>query len=76
MVTPVLIPLTHCTHAPACHCLPLVSPKHSNDRENESGALNSTEYFSQETQYLHDKMIDAPPGHCPDEIHGSENRMQ
>jgi hypothetical protein len=34
-----VLQLCHHTHAPACHCLPLVSPKHSNDSEEESGAM-------------------------------------
>jgi hypothetical protein len=40
-----VLPLCHCNHAPACHHLPLVSPKHSDDGEEESGALNGPEYF-------------------------------
>jgi hypothetical protein len=58
---PLLFQLQHCTHAPACHHLPLVSPEHSDDGEKESRAINSTEYFSQEPHYyIHDEMIDAP----------------
>jgi hypothetical protein len=37
----------------------MVSPEHSNDGEEESGALNISEPFSQEPHYIHDKMIDA-----------------
>jgi hypothetical protein len=44
----------------------------ANDREKESEAINGTEYFSQEPHYIHDEMIDATPGHCPDNIHYSE----
>jgi hypothetical protein len=29
------------------------------DGEKESGATNSTEYFSQEPHYIHDETIDA-----------------
>jgi hypothetical protein len=49
----------------------VVSPKHSDDGDKESGAINGTEYFSQEPHYIHDNMIDAPPGHHPDDIHDS-----
>jgi hypothetical protein len=40
--SPPVFPLCHCTHAPAYHCVPLVSSEHSNDKEEESGALNGT----------------------------------
>ena len=43
--SPPVLPLRHHTHAPACHHLPLVSPKHSDDREKELEALNSTNTF-------------------------------
>jgi hypothetical protein len=68
-----VLPLCHHTHAPACHHHPLVSPEHSNDGEDESGALNGPEYFSQEPHYIHDEMIDASPGHHPNNIHDSED---
>jgi hypothetical protein len=55
---PPVLPLCHCTYAPACHQIPLVLPKCSDDGE-ESGALNSPEHFFQEPHYIHDKMIDA-----------------
>jgi hypothetical protein len=42
--SPPVLPLCHCTHAPACRHLPLVSPECSNDGE-ESGALISPEHF-------------------------------
>jgi hypothetical protein len=70
--SPPVLPSQHCTHAPACHHLPLVSPEHSDDGENESGAVNSTDYFSQEPHNIHDEMIDATPGHHPDNIHDLE----
>jgi hypothetical protein len=38
--SPPILPLWHCTHPPACHGIPLVSPEHCNDGE-ESGALTS-----------------------------------
>ncbi len=57
--SPPVLPLHPYTHAPACHHLPMVSPEHSNDGEEESGALNISEPFSQEPYYIHDKMIDA-----------------
>jgi hypothetical protein len=44
---PPVLPLWHCTYAPTCHQIPLVSPKCSNDGE-ESGALTSLEHLSQE----------------------------
>jgi hypothetical protein len=50
----------------ACHHLPLVSPEHSNYGEDESGAINGTDYFSQEPHNIHDEMIDTTPGHHPD----------
>jgi hypothetical protein len=50
----------HCTHAPVCHCLPLVLPECSNDGE-ESGTLINPEHFSQESLHIHDEMIDASP---------------
>jgi hypothetical protein len=46
----------------------LCSQKCSNDGE-ESGALNSPEHFSQESHYIHDKMIDASPCTGPTNIH-------
>jgi hypothetical protein len=64
-----VLPLDHCTHASACHYLPLLSPEHSNDGEEESGALNISEPFSQEPHYIHDKMIDGSPGTGPNNIH-------
>jgi hypothetical protein len=72
-LSPVL-PLHHCTHAPACHCLSLGSPEHSDNGEKESGALNAPEFFSQEPHYIHDKTIDAPHNHCHhlNDIHDSE----
>jgi hypothetical protein len=57
LVTPVL-PLWHCTYAPTCHQIPLVSPKCSNDGE-ESGALTSLKHLSQEPHYIHDETSDA-----------------
>ncbi len=54
-----MLPLCHCTHAPTCHHLPLVSPEPSDDGEEESGALNGPEQFSQEPYYIYDEMIDA-----------------
>jgi hypothetical protein len=33
------------------------------------GALNSPKHFSQESYYIHDKMIDASPGTGPNNIH-------
>ncbi len=49
-------------HAPACHQIPVVSPKCSTGGEG-SGALNSSpEHFSQESHYIHDEMIVASPG--------------
>ncbi len=49
---PVLL-LWHCTYAPACHQIPLVSPELSDDGE-ESGALTIPEYLSQELKHIHD----------------------
>ena len=66
-----LLLLYHCTHAPACHHLSLVSPEHSNDGEEESGALHSPEHFSQEPHYIHHKTIDASLGTHPNDIHDS-----
>jgi hypothetical protein len=66
---PPVLTLHHCTHAPACHHLSLVSPKHSNDGEEESGALNISEPFSQEPHNIHDEMIDGSPGTGPNNIH-------
>jgi hypothetical protein len=69
-----VLQLCHHTHAPACHCLPLVSPKHSKDSEEESGALNGPEHFSQESHYIHDEMMDASPGPPhPNDIHDLED---
>jgi hypothetical protein len=62
---PPVLPLDHRTHAPECHHLPLVSPEHSNDGEEESGALNISEPFSQEPHYIHDETIDGSPGTGP-----------
>jgi hypothetical protein len=62
---PPVIPLHHCPHAPACQCLPLVSPEHSNDGEEELRALDGAEHFSPKPHYIHDDMIDAPPGLHP-----------
>jgi hypothetical protein len=56
-------------HAPACHCLPLISSEHSNDGEEKSGSLNGPEHFSQEPHYIHDKMIDVSPVTGPNNIH-------
>jgi hypothetical protein len=56
--------------------LPLVSPKHSNDGEEESGALNGSEYFSYEPHYIHDEMIDASPGLHPNDIHDLEDDLE
>jgi hypothetical protein len=70
---PPVLPLCHHTHAPACHHLPLISPEHSDDGEKESGAHNGPEYFSQEPHYIHDEMIDAPPGHHLNNMHYSED---
>jgi hypothetical protein len=67
--------LCHHTHAPACHHLPLASPKCSNDGEEESGALNSPENFSQKPHYIHDEMIDASPGLHPNDMHDSEDAV-
>jgi hypothetical protein len=61
MVPPVLL-LHHHPHAPACHCLPLVSPEHSNDGEEETRALDGSEHFSQKPHYIHDDTIDASLG--------------
>jgi hypothetical protein len=47
-----VLPLQYHTYAPACHQIPLVSPKCSNDGE-KSGALNSPEPFSQEPHSGH-----------------------
>jgi hypothetical protein len=63
-----VLPLDHRTHAPECHHLPLVSPEHSNDGEEESGALNISEPFSQEPHNIHDEMIDGSPGTGPNNI--------
>jgi hypothetical protein len=67
--SPPVLPLCHCTYAPACHQIPQVSPKCSNDGE-ESGALNSPEHFYQEPPYIHDKMIDASADSDLTHIHG------
>jgi hypothetical protein len=56
-----VLPLCNHPHAPACHHLPLVSPEHSNDGEEEPRALDGSEHFSQKPHYIHDDMIDAPP---------------
>jgi hypothetical protein len=53
-----VLPLCHCTHDPACHQIPLVSPKCSNDGE-EPGALTSPKHLSQEPHDIHDEMSDA-----------------
>jgi hypothetical protein len=66
---PPVLPLHHCTHAPACHHLPLVSPECSNDGK-ESGALNGPEHFSQEPHYIHDETIDASPNSDLINFHG------
>jgi hypothetical protein len=42
--SPPVLPLCHCTYAPTCHQIPLVSPKCSDDRA-ESGALMVTNTF-------------------------------
>jgi hypothetical protein len=45
--------ITH-PHAPACHCLPLISPEHSNDGEEELRAIDNSEHFSQKSHYIDD----------------------
>jgi hypothetical protein len=66
---PPVVSLCQCTHAPACHWLPLVSPVHSDDGKEESGALHGPEHFSQKPHYIHNEMIDASPGTHPNDIH-------
>jgi hypothetical protein len=63
--SPPVLRLHQCPHAPACHHLPLVSPEHSNDGEEEPRALDTSEHFSQKPHYIHDDMIDATPGLHP-----------
>jgi hypothetical protein len=58
--SPPLLTFCHHTHAPACHCLPLVSPEHSDDGKEESGALNGSEHISQEPHYIHDDVSIMP----------------
>ncbi len=64
-----MLPLRHCTDGPACHPIPLVLLKCSNDGE-ESGALTSPKHHSQEPQYIHDKMSDASTNSDLTHIHG------
>jgi hypothetical protein len=62
-------PLCHCTHAPGCHQIPLVSPECSDDEE-ESGALNGPKHLSGEPHYIHDEMSDASTDPDLKQIHG------
>jgi hypothetical protein len=74
MVTPCsLSPLRHYAHAPAFHHIPLVSPKCSNDGEEELRALGGSEHFSQEPHYIRDDTIDASPGLHLNNVHDSED---
>jgi hypothetical protein len=57
---PPVLSFCHCTHAPAYHHLPLVSPEHSNDGE-ESGALIGPEHFSQDHTTFMMKWLMHPP---------------
>ncbi len=66
---PPLLPLLHCTYAPTCHQIPLVSPKCSNDGE-ESGALTSPKHLSQEPLYMHKETSDASANSDLTHIHG------
>jgi hypothetical protein len=59
---PPVLPFCHCPHAPACHCLPLVPPEHSNDWEEEPRVIDGSKHFSQNSHYIHDDTIDAYPG--------------
>jgi hypothetical protein len=54
---PPVLPVQHRNYAPACHQIPLVSPKCSDDGE-ESGALTGPEHLSQEPHYIHDERSD------------------
>jgi hypothetical protein len=71
--SPPVLP-SHChTHAPASHCLPLVSPEHSDDGEEEKRALDNSNHLSQEPHYIHGDTMDASPGLCLDNAHDSED---
>jgi hypothetical protein len=58
--SPPVLPLHYSAYAPACHQIPLVSPKCSDDGE-ESGALTGPEHLSQEPDYIHDETLMHPP---------------
>jgi hypothetical protein len=70
---PAVLLFSHSTHALACHHLPLVSPEHSNDGEEESRALDGSEHFSQAPHYTHDDKIDASPCLHLNDVHDSED---
>jgi hypothetical protein len=70
---PLVLPFHHCTHAPVCHHLSLVSPEYSDDGEEESRGLDRSEHFFQEPHYIHNEMPDVSPGFCLNDIHYLED---
>jgi hypothetical protein len=72
---PLILPFPHCTHAPACQHLPLVSPECSDDGEEELRALDCSDHFSQEPHYIHDDTIYASPGLHLNDVHDLEDAV-